>query len=95
MMHSPPHIGQFAREIVTEHGLNVPSAARVLGVTRRTLSTLMNCQGGLSSEMAVRFEKAFGVQMETMLRMQTSFAIARVRKRADAIHVERFAPVAA
>ena len=70
-LHSPSHIGEFVREIVEGHDLNVSSAARLLGVTRQALSTLVNCNGGLSSEMALRLEKAFGVRMDTLLRMQT------------------------
>jgi addiction module HigA family antidote len=59
-LHSPSHIGEFVREIVEGHGLNISSGARVLGVTRQTLSILLNCHGGLSSDMALRIEKAFG-----------------------------------
>ena len=58
-MHSPAHIGAFVREVVEGHGLNVSSGARVLGVTRQTLSILLNQRGGLSPEMALRIEKAF------------------------------------
>ena len=54
----PAHIGEFVREIVEGRGLNVSSGARVLGVTRQTLSILLNCHGGLSSDMALRIEKA-------------------------------------
>lgn len=90
-MHSPSHIGEFVREIIEGHGLNVSSGARHLGVTRQALSTLVNCNGGLSSEMALRLEKAFGVKMDTLLRMQTAWEIAEARKRADEVMVERFA----
>ncbi len=90
MMHSPPHVGDFVREVLSEQGLNVSSGARVLGVTRQALSTLTN-GGGLSSEMAIRLEKAFGVSMDTLLRMQTNHQIAKARECADAIHVQRFA----
>lgn len=89
-MHSPSHIGAFVREIVEGHGLNVSSAARVLGVTRQTLSILMNKHGGLSPEMALRIEKAFGVRMDTLLRMQTAWEIAEARKREGEVEVERY-----
>lgn len=82
-LHSPSHIGAFVREIIEGHDLNVSAAARLLGVTRQALSTLMNCNGGLSSEMALRLEKAFGVKMDTLLRMQTAWEIAEARKRED------------
>ncbi len=90
-MHSPSHIGEFVREIVEGHGLNVTTGAKQLGVTRQALSTLMNSNGGLSPEMALRIEKAFGVKMDTLLRMQTAWDIAEARKREDAVVVERFA----
>lgn len=90
-MHSPPHIGDFIRtEIIEAHGLNVSSGARALNVTRQTLSTLLNCRGGLSPEMALRIEKAFGVKMDTLLRMQTAYEIAEARKREATIEVPRF-----
>jgi antitoxin HigA-1 len=90
-MHSPSHIGEFVREVVEGHGLNVTTGARHLGVTRQALSTLMNGNGGLSPEMALRIEKAFGVKMDTLLMMQTAWDIAEARKREDLVKVERFA----
>lgn len=89
-MLTPAHIGAFVREVIEGHRLNVTSGARVLGVTRQALSALVNEQGGLSSEMALRIEKAFGVKMDTMLRMQTAWEIAQARKRQDEVEVERF-----
>jgi addiction module HigA family antidote len=89
-MHSPAHIGAFVREIVEGHGLNVSTGAKVLGVTRQTLSILVNEHGGLSSEMALRIEKAFGVKMDTLLRMQTAWEIAEARKREGEVVVERY-----
>ncbi len=89
-LQSPSHIGAFVREIVEGHGLSASSAARVLGVTRQTLSILINEHGGLSSEMALRIEKAFGVRMDTMLRMQTSWEIAEARKREGEFEIARY-----
>ena len=89
-MHSPSHIGEFVREIVEGNDLNVSSGARVLGVTRQTLSILMNCNGGLSPEMALRIEKAFGVKMDTLLKMQTAWEIAEARKREGEVDVKRY-----
>ena len=89
-MQSPSHIGAFVREIVEGHGLNVSSAARLLGVTRQALSTLMNCNGGLSSEMALRLEKAFAVKMDTLLRMQTAWEIAQARRREGEFDIPRY-----
>ena len=89
-MHSPSHIGEFVREIVDGHGLTVSAAARVLGVTRQTLSILLNCHGGLSPDMALRIEKAFGVRMDTLLKMQTAWEIAEARKREGAFDIPRY-----
>ena len=90
-MHNPPHIGEFVRtEIVEAHGLNVTTGAAALGVTRQALSALLNGHGGLSSSMALRIEKAFGVSMDTLLRMQTSYEIARARTMERDIQVPRY-----
>jgi antitoxin HigA-1 len=89
-MHSPSHIGAFVREIVEGHDLNVSSASRVLGVTRQTLSILINEHGGLSPDMALRIEKAFGVRMDTLLKMQTAWEIAEARKREGAFDIARY-----
>lgn len=90
VMRSPSHIGAFVREIVEGHGLNVSSAARVLGVSRQTLSILINERGGLSPEMALRIEKAFGVRMDTLLRMQTAWEIAEARKHEGDFDIPRY-----
>jgi antitoxin HigA-1 len=71
-------------------GLSVTTAAAVLGVTRATLSTLLNEHSQLSSEMALRIEKAFGVSMDTLMRMQNSYDIAQARKREGEINVDRY-----
>lgn len=87
-MKSPAHPGGFIRhEIVAPLGLSVTAAALVLGVTRATLSTLLNERSHLSSEMALRIEKAFGVSMDTLMRMQNSYDIAEARRRESEIDV--------
>lgn len=92
-MLNPVHPGLFLRtEIVDAHGLSVTEAARALGVSRPTLSTLLNGGASLSGDMAVRFEKAFSVDMETLMRMQNSWDIAQARGRAKQIHVARYKP---
>jgi addiction module HigA family antidote len=89
----PAHPGQFIRmEIIEPLGLNVTEAAQALGVTRPALSALLNSRAALSPEMALRIEKAFGIKMDTLLRMQTSFEIAQTRLREAEIQVERFVP---
>lgn len=89
-MHSPAHIGDFVREIIEGHDLNVTTGAAVLGVTRQALSNLVNRHGGLSSDMALRIEKAFGVKMDTLLRMQTIWEIAEARKREGEFVIKRY-----
>lgn len=87
----PSHPGQFIRmEIIEPLGLSVTGAAKVLGVTRPALSALLNSRAALSPEMALRIEKAFGVRMDTLLRMQTSFEIAETRRREADIAVSRY-----
>lgn len=91
MMHSPGHVGDFIKtEIIEGNELTVSAGARILGVTRQALSTLLNAGGGLSPDMALRIEKAFGVKMDTLLRMQANYEIAEARKREDTIHVARY-----
>lgn len=85
---SPAHPGGFIRhDIIEPLGLSVTSASAVLGVTRATLSTLLNEHAHLSPEMALRIEKAFGVSMDTLMRMQNSYDIAQTRRRAEEIKV--------
>ena len=86
------HPGPWLRaEIVEPHGLNVTVLAEKLGVTRQAMSNLLNGNAGLSAEMAIRFEKAFGVRADTMLRMQAAHDLAAARAREAEILVERVA----
>jgi antitoxin HigA-1 len=92
-MRNPVHPGRFLRsEVVEAHNLSVTEAAKVLRVSRPTLSSLLNARADLSGEMALRFEKAFGVDMDTLMRMQNSYDIAQTRSRAKEINVERYEP---
>jgi antitoxin HigA-1 len=90
-LRNPPHPGAFIRtEILEPLELTVTAAAQVLGVSRPTLSSLLNGQADLSGDMALRLEKAFGVRMDTLMRMQASFDIVRTRQREKAITVRRY-----
>ena len=90
-MKNPAHPGGFVKsEIIEALDLTVTEAARVLGVTRPALSALVNERAQLSPEMALRVEKAFGVSMDTLMRMQNSYDIARTRRREDEIDIEPF-----
>ncbi len=95
-MKSPAHPGGFVKtEIVEALGLSVTDAAPALGVTRATLSLFLNGRTSLSPDMAIRIEKAFGISMETLMRMQNSFDIAEAHKREGEITVARYVPKAA
>jgi addiction module HigA family antidote len=88
---NPAHPGGFVKsEIIEALGLSVTDAARVLGVTRAALSALLNERAHLSPEMALRIEKAFGVSMDSLMRMQNSCDIAQARKREGDINVAPF-----
>lgn len=89
----PCHPGEFIRtEILEELDLSVTKAAEVLGVRRATLSDLVNEKAALSPEMALRIEKAFGVSMDTLLRMQAWYDTYAMRKREGEINVKKYAP---
>ena len=94
-MKNPPHPGDFIRsEIVEPTGLTVTAAAQALRVSRPALSSLLNGKADLSGEMALRIEKAFGVRMDTLMRMQASYNIAQTRKLKSKIRVQRVKPAA-
>jgi addiction module HigA family antidote len=87
----PVHPGDFVRaEVIGPLGLSVTAAAVALGVTRPALSAFLNGRASLSAEMALRIEKAFGVSMETLMRMQNSYDIAVARRREGEIAVTRY-----
>ena len=77
-MKNPPHPGAFIRtEIIQPAGLSVTAAAAVLDVSRPALSNLLNGKADLTGDMALRIEKAFGVKMDTLMKMQSNYDIAR------------------
>jgi len=89
----PAHPGTFLRdEVLEELGLPVVRAARILGVRRATLSDLVNEKSRLTPEMALRIEKAFGVSMDTLLRMQAWHDSFEMRESEAAIDVKRYQP---
>lgn len=92
---SPSHPGGFVKsEIIEPLELSIKDAADVLGVTRPTLSAFLNEKAALSPDMALRIEKAFGVSMDTLMRMQNSYDIAQARLREREIKVTRYKPKA-
>ena len=90
-MKNPAHPGGFVKsEIIEALDLSVTDAAQALGVTRPALSAFLNERAHLSPEMSLRIEKAFGVSMDTLMRMQNSYDIAQARKREKDIKVAPF-----
>ena len=95
-MHDPPHPGEIIKELCLEPlSLSVTDAAKGLGVTRKALSELLNGHAGVSPEMAIRLEQAFGSTAETWLKMQLEYDLWQAKQRAGNLKVTRFAsPVA-
>lgn len=91
-MHNPPHPGEIIRDQCLEPlKLSVTDAAKGLGVTRKALSELLNGHAGISPEMAIRLERAFGSTAETWLRMQLEYDLWQAEQRAGDLEVTRFA----
>jgi len=86
----PPHPGGFIRRSVLPDGLSVTAAAEALKIGRPALSNLLNEKASLSPEMALRVEKAFGIKMDTLLRMQARYDAYHMRQRESEINVSRF-----
>ncbi len=92
-LHDPPHPGEMVREeCLAPLGLSVTEAARVLGVTRQALNNVVNEKAGISPEMAIRLEKAFGGEADFWLRLQTAFDLAQARRQEGSIAVNRYVP---
>jgi len=90
-MKDPQHPGVFlADELIGPLSLSVTGAARILGIGRPAVSALLNGRAAMSADMAVRFEKAFGVSAGLLVRMQAQYALAEARKRAKTIKVKRY-----
>ena len=89
VMHNPPHPGRIVRQdCLKALDLSVTEGAKVLGVSRQALNNLVNEDAGISPEMAIRLEKAFGSTADTWLRMQAVYDLAQARKKK--IDVQRF-----
>ncbi|HXC34108.1 MAG TPA: HigA family addiction module antitoxin [Verrucomicrobiae bacterium] len=92
-MKNPPHPGRIVlEEILQPLGLSVTAGARVLGVSRQALNNVVNERAGISPEMAIRLEKAFGGTAQTWLRMQSNHDLARALKAEGKIRVRRYRP---
>lgn len=90
-MKNPPHPGDLIRtEIIEALGLTVTRSAEILKVRRATLSDLLHGKSSVTPEMALRIEKAFGPDMEHLLRMQVAYDVAQAKKHSKDIEVERY-----
>jgi addiction module HigA family antidote len=89
-MHNPPHPGEIIREFCIEPlNLSVTEAANALGVTRKTLSALLNGRSGISPEMALRLSKVFGRTPEGWLRLQLQFDLWKTEQSVDIRRLKR------
>ena len=77
-------------EVLQPLGLSLTKAAEILGVRRATLSDLANGKTAVTAEMALRLEKAFGISMDLLLRMQAGYDAAQIRRRSAEIDVRRY-----
>jgi addiction module HigA family antidote len=91
-MHNPPHPGEIIKEFCLEPlNLTVTKAAESLGVTRKTLSMLLNGNAGISPEMSLRLSKVFGRSPEGWLRLQIQYDLWRAKQNVDIKNLKRIA----
>jgi len=91
-MHNPPHPGEVIRELCLQPlGLSVTGAAKALGVTRKSLSQLLNGKSGISPEMALRLSMAFNTTAESWLAQQMQYDLWKARRKAKRLKVSRIA----
>lgn len=89
-MKNPPHVGGvIRREVIEPQGLTVTEAAKALGIGRQALSSLLNEKAALTTDMALRIEKAFGPKMEHIMRMQLAYDLVQAREHESKIKVKR------
>jgi addiction module HigA family antidote len=82
------HAGEWLRtEIVEAHGVSITRLAEAFGVSRQAISAVLHGRSSLSAEMAIRFEHAFGVKADTLMRMQTRYELAKARERESELTV--------
>ena len=89
-MHNPPHPGEVLRELCIEPmGISITQAAEALGVTRKTLSSILNGRAGISPEMAVRLSLAFSTSSESWLSQQTQYDLWQAEKKRKSLNVQK------
>jgi len=88
-MHNPPHPGEILRELCIEPlGISVTEAAEALGVSRKTLSSILNGRSGISPEMAIRLAKAFNTSPESWLNQQVQYDLWRTEQNSPKLRVK-------
>ena len=91
-MHNPPHPGEIIKTLCLEPlGVTVTQAAQALGVSRKTLSAILNGRGGISPEMAVRLSIAFGTSAKSWLNQQTQYDLWHAEQRRKRLRVVKLA----
>lgn len=92
LMHNPPHPGEVLRELCIEPlGISVTDAAKALGISRKTLSTILNGHAGISPEMAIRLSIAFDTSAESWLNQQSQYDLWHAEQHRADLHVQRLA----
>ncbi len=90
LMHNPPHPGEVLKELCIEPlGITVTDAAKALGVSRKTLSAILNGKSGISPEMAVRLSIAFNTSSESWLNQQTQYDLWQAEQHREKLHVKQ------
>lgn len=90
LMHTPPHPGEIIKELCLEPlGISVTAAAEGLGISRKTLSSIINGRAGISPEMAIRLSIAFDTSAESWLNQQSQFDLWQAEQKRDLLHVHR------
>jgi addiction module HigA family antidote len=91
-MKNPAHPGELIRETLQELGVSISDAANALGVTRQQLHNVVAARSDVTTEMALRLEKALGSTADTWLRMQVNYNLAKARKKTSSLKVKRIEP---
>ncbi len=90
LMHNPPHPGEVIKELCLEPlGITVTAAAKALGVSRKTLSAIVNGNSGISPEMAIRLSIAFDTSAESWLNQQSQYDLWHAEQHRNELHVEK------
>ena len=90
LMHNPPHPGEIIKELCLEPlGISISAAAKALGVSRKTLSAIINGHAGISPEMAIRLSIAFETTAESWLNQQSQYDLWHAEQHRSELHVEK------